>query len=75
MARKTTAETARAVFTPKDSFVADYQGVPTSFNRGITFVREGHELLDRYPDLFEEIRVHYDVEQATAAPGETRAAA
>lgn len=75
MARKTSEPTTRAVFTPKDTFVASYQGIPTTFKRGHTFVREGHPVLDDFPDMFEEIRVHYDVEQATAAPGETRAAA
>lgn len=75
MARKTAPSEGRSVYTPRDTFVASYNGAPTTFKQGHTFVREGHELLELFPDLFQEIRVHYDVEQATAAPGETRAAA
>jgi hypothetical protein len=57
---------------PKDSFVVDVDGVPTSFRANVTRVREGHPILDEYGHLFEEIRVDYEVEQATAAPGEKR---
>ena len=37
-------------------------------------IREGHELLRRYPEYFKpaDTGVEYDVEQATAAPGELR---
>lgn len=65
-------ETGRRVFVPRESFVADIDGVPVSFREGQTRVREGHEILDTYGHLFEEIRVQYEVEQATAAPGELR---
>ena len=62
----------RTIYTPKDTFVADYEGSPTVFKRGRTFVREGHGILDLYPGMFVELRAHFDVEQATAEPGETR---
>jgi hypothetical protein len=42
---------------------------------GVTRVREGHKLLKMYPDWFQPIEdqpVREEVEQATAAPGETR---
>lgn len=44
------------------------------FTKGRTHVAEGHELLKVYPDFFAptEDRVDYDVEKATAAPGEKR---
>ena len=36
-------------------------------------IREGHPLLRAYPQMFEPLRVVYDVvEKATAAPGEKR---
>lgn len=43
-----------------------------TLQRGVTRVREGHALLDGRAELFEEIDVHYEVEQATARPGEVR---
>lgn len=63
----------RSVYTPKDTFIANYEGVPTTFTAGVTFVREGHPLLDTFADLFEEVRVRYEVEEAVAAPGSRRA--
>jgi hypothetical protein len=63
----------RDVFTPTESFTADVDGTPASFVPNKTFVREGHPILDQFPLLFKPVRVQYDVEQATAAPGEVRA--
>jgi len=48
-------------------------GVDERITAGVTIVREGHPLLDGRESLFRELEVHYDVEQATAAPGEQRA--
>lgn len=42
------------------------------FEAGITRVREGHPILDGKEHLFEELEVHYEVERATANPGEKR---
>lgn len=42
------------------------------FTRGVTRIRASHPLAKAAPDFFEEIDVHYDVEQTTAAPGEKR---
>jgi hypothetical protein len=36
-------------------------------------IREGHPLLVAYPQFFKPFEVVYEVEQATAAPGEKRA--
>jgi hypothetical protein len=60
------------IYTPKESFVASVDGIDTALVRNRDYVREGHELLRRFPDMFEEMRVTYEVEQATAAPGERR---
>lgn len=60
------------IYTPKDSFIADIDGFPTPLVRNRDYVREGHELLRRFPDMFEPMEVTYEVEQATAAPGEKR---
>ena len=68
MPRKTTG----VLFTPKESFVANHNGVETTFFRGRTLVREGHEILEKYGEMFEPVRATYEVEQATANPGELR---
>lgn len=69
---KTQPAESREVFTPIDSFTAEVDGVPTPFVRGETRVRAGHPILVKYGHLFEPMRVQYDVEQATDAPGERR---
>jgi len=67
------------VFVATDSGHAEIDGTPYVFHKGITRVREGHPLtqLAGFENIFEPIEegVHYDVEQATAAPGESRQAA
>jgi hypothetical protein len=60
------------VYVCKESGAFEYGGDMIVVNKGVTRVRAGHPILDLYPDLFEEITVHYDVEQATKAPGEKR---
>lgn len=48
-----------------------------TFVRGVTRIRADHPLALSNPDYFEAVseHVHYDVEQATRAPGEKRAGA
>jgi hypothetical protein len=70
---KTQTPVGRTVYVPTDSFTADVDGVPLTFERDVT--RVSQSWLDAHPDLvglFEPIRVHYEWEAATAAPGETR---
>jgi hypothetical protein len=71
-ATKTPPSVGRNVFVPKDGFTANIDGGDVTFTK-YTYVREGHWILDKYPELFEPVRVQYDVEQATAGPGERRA--
>lgn len=47
-------------------------GRRTTVRKGLTRVRAGHPVLSDHPELFKPIDVHFDVEQATAAPGEKR---
>ncbi len=66
----------RAVYVATENFLADVDGVPQTFRRGVTRVREGHPILkgrEHYFRLADE-SVHYEVEAATAAPGEKRGA-
>jgi len=69
---------AADVYVCKESAAFEYNGDMVVVNKGVTRVRAGHPILALYPELFEEITVHYDVERpaaverATAAPGEKR---
>lgn len=63
-----------AVYVAIDSGSAEIKGETFVFSKGTTLVREGHPLLKAVGYAFEPAsdHVHYDVEQATAAPGEKR---
>lgn len=69
---------AADVYVCKESGAFEYNGDMVVVNKGVTRVRAGHPILALYPELFEEITVHYDVERpaaverATAVPGEKR---
>ena len=70
-----TATKTGEVFVPIEGFVADIDGSPVTF-RG-DYTRVSGEWLAQHEQLrplFREISLHYDVEQATAAPGEKRGA-
>jgi hypothetical protein len=73
MARK---QRGGQVYVARDSGHAEIKGVPYTFHKGITRVRDGHPLtkLDGFEHIFEpaDEHVHYDIEQATAAPDESR---
>lgn len=63
------------IYVARESGTAEIDGTAYPFTAGVTRVREGHALLKGGRDqLFEEIdlSVHYDIEQATAGPGEKR---
>jgi hypothetical protein len=72
MATKTQTS-GRIVYAPLDSFTSNIDGVDMPFVRDQT--RVSADWLDAHPEirhLFEEIRVHYDVERATDEPEESR---
>jgi hypothetical protein len=62
------------IYVATESGSCEVAGENHVFVKGITRVRAGHPLLKAVPDYFKpiELEVHYDVEQATAAPGERR---
>ena len=62
----------REIYAPRESFVADVDGVRMNFGPH-TLVREGHAVLRNYRHMFEPVRVQYEVEEATSVPGEKRA--
>lgn len=61
------------IYVVKNTFWVNLDGTATCVRKG-EHVRRGHELLRSHRDMFEPVDaiVHYDVEQATAAPGEKR---
>lgn len=70
MATKTA--TRGELYVARESFATKLDGIDVSIVAGNTIVREGHELLERFPDYFELVEAHYEVESMTAAPGEKR---
>lgn len=63
------------IYVATETYTTDLDGVPVSVTKDTTRVREGHDLIKRNPQYFKELNVHFDVEQATAAPAEKRAPA
>lgn len=57
-----------------ETFTTEVDGVPQVIQKGVTRVRAGHPLAEQNPDYFEpaDRHIHFDVEQATKAPGEKR---
>lgn len=68
------SETVSGIFVANSTFATEIDGVQVIVHKGHTRVREGHELLARAGSCFDpvDLEVHYDVEQATKAPGEKR---
>lgn len=62
------------IFVAKESFTVTLNGENHQVSAGKTRVRAGHPLLKGREMYFEPLTVQYDVEQATAKPGEKRAA-
>lgn len=60
------------IFVPVEDFTTEIDGQPVVFKRNQTRVREGHPALHGRQHLFQEMKVDYEIEQATAAPGERR---
>lgn len=61
------------IYVAKTSFACELDGEPVQVTAGER-IRVGHPLLRAQPGHFEPVdsTVHYDVEQATAGPGERR---
>lgn len=70
------ARNSGRVYVARESGSAEVDGESLAFVKGVTRVREGHPLLKGREGLFElaDERVHYEVEAASAAPGEKRGA-
>lgn len=62
------------IFVARSSGVVMIDGQIHRYVQGQTRVRAGHPLLKARPDKFVPLKLDYDIEQATAAPGERRGA-
>jgi len=62
------------IYVAIESGSAEVEGRPFTFIRGVTRIRYGHPALRQIGQFFKPVEenVHYDVERATAAPGEKR---
>jgi hypothetical protein len=72
MATKTKTKPV-AILVATETFSCDIDGAPFVVKRDVTRVRADNELYERYPQCFKPVDESYEVEQATAAPGERRA--
>lgn len=61
-----------ALYVAKANGFVVFEGRRVMLRKGVTLAREGHPILKSHGGMFELVKVHYDVEQATAAPGERR---
>jgi len=69
-----TAEAAERgeILIAVESAVFRYEGADVVITKDQTRVRAGHPILKGREHLFRPIDAHYEIEQATAAPGERR---
>lgn len=68
------AKSHGTIYVARESFSTILKGEHIPVVGGRTRVREGHPLLKGREHLFEPLTVDYEMEQATAAPGEKRGA-
>ena len=61
------------IYVANSSGVIKVDGEVYRYSKGQTRIRAGHPILRAIPDKFAPLALDYDVEQATAAPGEKRA--
>lgn len=63
----------RGLYVATETFLTNVDGAPQTIIRGQTLVSGDSDLYKRFPQYFQEAEAqHRGVEQATAAPGETR---
>jgi len=72
MPKQKPVEQTGEMLVARESFAFRYEGSDHHFIGGQTRVRAGHPILKGREHLFEPIKADYEIEQATAAPGESR---
>lgn len=66
------AKSQGQIFVARETFMTEVDGAPVAVHANVTRVREGHPLLSGREHMFAPLEVHFEVEQATKAPGEKR---
>ena len=69
-----TKEPKAEIYVARSTGIIRVKGELYTYIAGRTRLRAGHPLLKALPDKFEPLSLDYDLEQATAAPGERRGA-
>ncbi len=64
-------QTSPDLFECVSGFACDYDGQQIVVSIGQR-VRAGHPILAGREEFFRPLEIHYDIEQATASPGEKR---
>lgn len=59
--------TTGQIYVCKESAVFQYDGDQVLVRKGETRVREGHPILKAHPELFEPLKVHYEVTEDTSS--------
>lgn len=64
------------ILVAKETFTVHHDGVDIVVHKGRSRARAGHPIVQGREELWEPIdtSVHFDIEKATAAPGEKRGA-
>jgi len=73
MANSTTID-PNAIYVANTTFTTMLDGREITVHQGSTRARGSHPLIKGREQLFDLLTVQYDVEQASAAPGEQRGA-
>ena len=71
MSIQTKTRATHRVYTIVSPSVIPWQGTDYNFGQH-TLIHEDHPIRVAHPELFQLARLNYDVEDASAAPGETR---
>jgi hypothetical protein len=69
---KAAKEKEPEIYVARSTGVVRVDGKLTNYYGGTTRVRAGHPLLKAAPNAFVPMKLDYDIEQATKAPGEKR---
>ncbi len=74
LAAETLVSADDAVLIARESGTVQLGGEVYPIVKDVTRVRAAHPIAKAAPHLFKPLDVHYDIERATAAPGELRGA-
>lgn len=56
------------LYVAREGATFEFNGQPVFVTAGVTIVRAGHPILKEHGDLFQPLRIHYDVEKPPPPP-------